>query len=167
MASLSVQALRSQFESIATKNARRPQPINAQSSSDNSNIAIDNMANEACDDDMDDDILSSYGDSNDTEETTNVEDSPESGRSTPEHYIEIATANPYDKDNRDSAGQTGKSMEPTNTDTVTVTVTVEVPVRKETMEEALSRLSRELELAHRGIEEDQAGVLRDLLMPSR
>lgn len=166
MASLSVQALRSQFETMATNNVTRPQPFNDHNTSGSNYIDIDSWTNEPYNDDMDDDVFSSYGDGDNATETTTADESLESGRSTPEHYVEIATTNPYSKECRDSAEQTGKYMDSTSTDTDIVNVTLDTPVRTETMEEALSRLSRELELAHREIEEDQAAVLRHIMVPS-
>ncbi|KAK7746570.1 hypothetical protein SLS62_009367 [Diatrype stigma] len=166
MASLSVKALRSQFESMGTKNVTQPQPNDTHNTSGNNNIDIDNMTNEACGNGMDEDVFSSYSDGDDTIETTAAEEPLEAGHSIPEHYVEIATSNPYGKECRDSAKQSGKFAESTNADTATSTTTVNVPVRAESMEEALARLSREIELAHREIEEEQATVLRDLLMLS-
>lgn len=160
----SVKTLRSQLESMAMI---KDQEIPGSSKGN----TID--AEYKVDTNDDDDIRSNYDDLG----TSLLETTPSAPcNSMPNNYFEFAGMNPFTdvlaaKDNTKSEYPNPNPNPGPNNDDKIVTRTLEVPApisaarRVETMEETLKRLERELEQAHREIEEEQAAILQWLLMP--
>lgn len=158
----SVKTLRSQLESMAMI---KDQEIPGSSKGN----TID--AEYKVDTNDDDDIRSNYDDLG----TSLLETTPSAPcNSMPNNYFEFSAMNPFTdvlaaKDDTKSE-YPNPNPGPNNDDDKIVTRTLEVPApistrRVETMEETLKRLERELEQAHREIEEEQAAILQWLLMP--
>ncbi len=136
-----VSALRSQFESLVTRrNSTAPRTPKKQKTSE---ASISERVNT---EENEEDVCSNYGDDDDTVEA--AEEFHNSDRLTPEHYTDIAATNPYGEDSEDQ--KKGEC------------VPVTEPQCAETMEEALARLSSELEQAHQAIENGKEAVLQQL-----
>ncbi|RYP58308.1 hypothetical protein DL770_010461 [Monosporascus sp. CRB-9-2] len=145
-----VNTLRSRFEFLVNRNTTAPRPpkVEAISKHDKDAVEAEKREEDACSD---------YGE-DDATETAEAFQGP--GRSSPEHYAEIAVMNPYEgahgKDQSQGPEHKGEYFDPPVHQTATV------PVRAETMEEALARLANDLESAHKQIEEDQSAALQRL-----
>ncbi|RYP58383.1 hypothetical protein DL769_008975 [Monosporascus sp. CRB-8-3] len=146
-----VNALRSQFEFLVNRNTSAPQPPKVEAISKHDKDAVEAEGHE------EEDACSDYGENDATEAAEAFQDS---GRSSPEHYAEIAAMNPYEdghgKDQSQDPEHKGESFD------LQVRQTATLSVRAETVEETLARLSNDIESAHKQIEEDQSAALQHL-----
>ncbi|RYP49291.1 hypothetical protein DL768_004974 [Monosporascus sp. mg162] len=145
-----VNTLRSRFEFLVNRNTTAPQPSKVEAISKHDKDAIEAEESE------EEDACSNYGE-DDATETAEAFQGP--GRSSPEHYAEIAAMNPYEdahgKEQSQDLEHKGEYFD------MPVHQTAPMPVRAETME-ILVRLSNDLESAHKQIEEDQSAALQHL-----
>ncbi|RYP60474.1 hypothetical protein DL771_010504 [Monosporascus sp. 5C6A] len=146
-----VNALRSRFEFLVNQNTTAPRPPKVEAISKHDKDAVEAEERE------EEDACSDYGEDDATE---TAEAFQGSGRSSQEHYAEIAAMNPYDdafdKDQSQVSEHKGEYFN------LPVRQTATVPVRAETMEEALARLSNDLESAHKQIDEHQSAALQHI-----
>lgn len=180
-----VSALRSQFESLKThetKNATEKTTVmtsstkkarhagKAQQQAEAVTKAKDvagAIATEEGENDGEDDAASEYGGDDTAVEGAIVTSADGSGRSTAEHYLGIATTNPYGEQYSEPKQNENKQLDSGSYSDHPVCQTLTVPVpspppREETMEETLGRLTRELEENHRAIESEQKASLEVL-----
>ncbi|RYP02909.1 hypothetical protein DL764_005525 [Monosporascus ibericus] len=145
-----VNALRSRFEFLVNRNTTAPRQSEVEAISKHDEDAVQAKEREK-------DACSDYGE-DDATETAEAFQGP--SRSSPEHYAEIAAMNPYE----DAHGK-DQSQEPEHKGEyfdLPVHQTPTMPMRAENIDEALARLSNDLESAHRQIEEDQSVALQHL-----
>ena len=170
-----VNALRSQFESLETKNtkktvvtptttARRTGKAQPAAMTEAGDVARATATDEFENGEGDDDVASEYGDDNIAVEVAVGAADEGSGRSTTEHYAEIATTNPYGEQSEEPKKEQLLDRGEYSDLPVrqTLTVPVSSPRREETMEETLGRLTRELEENHRAIEAEEKESLEFL-----
>lgn len=161
-----VSALRSQFESLTTKNIKaasdrtRPTDKARPSVPERKRVVDSASTKEGEEANEEDDIASNYGDDDASADAVAAEGT---GRSTPEHYVDISTTNPYNEQKeRRQSREDGEYSDQPVCQTVTVAVTAAPPSRAETMGETVERLARELDEAHRAIKADEEEALRRL-----
>ncbi|RYP41259.1 hypothetical protein DL767_001113 [Monosporascus sp. MG133] len=146
-----VSTLRSRFEFLVNRNTTAPRPPKVEAISKHGKDAVEAEEPE------EEDACSDYGEDDATETAVSFQ---HLGRSSPEHYAEIAAMNPYEeargKDQSQDPEHKGEYFD------LPVHQTVTMPVRAEAMEEALARLSNDLESTHKQIEEDQSAALQHL-----
>ena len=177
-----VSALRSQFESLKThetKNATKKTDVmtsstkkaryagKGQQQAEAITEAKDVAGAIATENDGEDDAASEYGGDDTAVEGAIVTSADGSGRSTPEHYLGIATTNPYGEQSSEPKHNKKQQLDSGSYSDHPVCQTLTVPVpspppREETLEETLGRLTQELEENHRAIESEQKASLEVL-----